>query len=743
MEKQLGTLEGSVDSFIYKNEDNGFAVLMLDSGGEPITVVGEIGNVEEGEELRLTGEYVNHPKFGVQFKARLCERALPKTASSIQKYLASGVIKGIGPVMAKKIVNMFGDETLKVFESEPERLTEIDGLSIKKARKFSEEFKSKFAARALMIYLAQYQISSYYGVRAYKRWGENAQEMIMNNPYVMCTFGVDLPFSKADEIASQMELPADNDNRVKAGILSVLAENMNVGHTCLPVQKLEVVAIEFLGVTKECFRKALTELLDDEYIYEYKVADKPYVMLKDLFAAENYISRRLSIMRSYTYDSKIDYSEVINLAEEQNNIKYADIQRKAINTALSCGFLVLTGGPGTGKTTTLNAIISLFEQQGQNVMLCAPTGRAAKRISELTGYEAKTIHRMLEVSFSEGDMLKFVHNENNPLECDVMIIDEMSMVDTLLFEALLRALSLNCKLIMVGDSDQLPSVGAGNVLKDIIDSGIAPTVELKEIFRQSQASKIVTNAHKIVSGEHIELDNNSDDFFFFQRLEYEELQSLVVSLCKDRLPEAYAISPTEDIQVLSPSRKGPSGTVELNRILQQSLNPPHKDKPEIKTFLYTFRAGDKVMQTRNNYDITWTKTVDEKTENGSGIFNGDIGKIIKVNRVLGIIDIEFDGRLCKYNLAMLEHLELAYAVTVHKSQGSEFDYVILTAFSGYDKLYYRNLLYTAVTRAKKMLIIVGSKKRVEFMIDNNKRTLRYTCLKKMLDEEQNTDEQSM
>ena len=450
------------------------------------------------------------------------------------------------------------------------------------------------------------------------------------------------------------------------------------------------------------------------------------------YKAEDYIARRLSIMRECSFDNKIDFSQVIDLAEEENNITYEDTQRKAINLALSHGFLVLTGGPGTGKTTTLNAIISLYEQQGMKVMIAAPTGRAAKRISDLTGYDAKTIHRLLEVKHVDGDTLSFIHDENNLLDCDVMIIDEMSMVDSCLFEALLRAVSITCRLVLVGDSDQLPSVGAGNVLKDIIDSGVMPVVTLTEIFRQAQESVIVTNAHKIVKGQHIDLTEKKKDFFFFQRQTFFEIQNLVVELCKTRLPNAFGYSPFDNIQVLSPTRKGPSGTVELNKILQSQLNPPAVGKSEVKTPVYTYRKGDKVMQTKNDYDIIWKKTDGEKTESGSGIFNGDIGIITGVNKILQTVTIDFEGRVANYSLPMLDNLELAYAVTVHKSQGSEFDVVVLTVFGGYDRLYYRNLLYTAVTRAKKLLILIGTKRRVEFMIDNNRRTLRYTCLKNML-----------
>ena len=734
LEKEMTFLEGSVDCVVYRNDDNGFAVLTLDVDNEPVTVVGEFGNVEEGDELKLTGEFVNHHKFGLQFKAHLCERALPKSTSAIKKYLSSGVIKGIGPVLARKIVKKFGEDTLEIFENDPDKLLEIDGISPKSLDKIMESYKHVFGVRSLMIFLAKYEIPPTYGVRAWKKWGENAQEAIKKNPYLLCSNGVGYPFSNVEEFARQLEIPNDDVNRVKAGISWVLSENTKLGHTCLPADRLKETTIKFLSIDENTYDSVLNDEISEENIHIYYKNNRPFVMLNDYYNAEDYISRRLKIMRDLSYDNEIDFSDVIDLAEDQFGITYEEIQRKAINTALSRGFLVLTGGPGTGKTTTLNGIISLFQQQGLNVMISAPTGRAAKRISELTGYHAKTIHRLLEVGYSDGDIPKFLHNENNQLECDVMVIDEMSMVDSLLFESLLRALKFNCYLIMVGDSDQLPSVGAGNVLKDIIDSGIVPTVELKEIFRQAEQSKIVTNAHRIVHGEMIDLSDKSSDFFFFQRLEYEDLQSLVVDLVEKRLPEAYGYDSFEDIQVLSPTRKGPSGTVELNRIIQAKLNPPSKEKSEIKSYLYTFRVGDKVMQTKNNYDITWKRLDDEgdEIEQGAGVFNGDIGRITALNRVLGVITIDFEGRICKYNTDMLEDVELAYAVTVHKSQGSEFDVVILSAFKGYDKLYYRNLLYTAVTRAKKLLIIVGSSNRVEYMIKNNRRTNRYTALRNML-----------
>ena len=612
-------------------------------------------------------------------------------------------------------------------------LAEIEGITLKKARKISEEFKTTFAVRSLMIYLSGFDIPTSVGISAWKRWGESAESVIRSNPYALCVFGVDLPFLKADIIAEEMGIDRRAKCRIEAGISCVLKENASAGHTCLPLDKFEKISCEFLKISPDEFKEVLNEQVEEENLFYYYKNGRPFVMLRDFFKAEDYISRRLSIMSACSYDNRIDFSAVIDIAEEENHITYEERQREAINLALSKGFLVLTGGPGTGKTTTLNAIISLYQQQGMTVMIAAPTGRAAKRISDLTGFEAKTIHRLLEVKHVDGENLRFIHDESNQLDCEVMIIDEMSMVDSCLFEALLRAISVTCKLVLVGDSDQLPSVGAGNVLKDIIDSGVMPVVTLTEIFRQAQQSAIVTNAHKIVKGEHIDLTKKDKDFFFFQRQTFPELQQLVVDLCKTRLPKAYGYSPIQDIQVLSPTRKGPSGIVELNKILQQELNPPEAGKSEIKNLLYTYRNGDKVMQTKNDYDIIWKKTDDEgKTESGTGIFNGDIGIITNVNKILKTVTIDFEGRVATYSLPMLENLELAYAVTVHKSQGSEFDAVILTVFGGFDKLYYRNLLYTAVTRAKKLLIIIGTKKRVEFMIDNNRRTLRYTCLKNML-----------
>lgn len=731
--KKLVTIEGAVDSVMFKNENNGYIVLVLDSGGEPITVVGELGDIEEGEELRLTGQYQSHPKFGMQFRAELCERSMPTTAVQIQRYLASGVISGLGPVVAKKMVAQFGDETLDIIENAPDKLAEIEGVSLKKALEFSEEFKKVYAVRNLMSYLSKFEVSPTFGIRAWKRWAANAVSIINENPYSMCSVGVDLPFYKAEEIAQEMQFPRENDNRIKAGIQCCLLENANAGHTCLPLDKLLISSQALLQLDIDEIMRIINSEVEDQNLFIHYKKNRPFIFLRDFYNAERYISNRLCIMKQLLFNNGIDLEEVIAIAEEQNNIKYQAKQRDAIITSLSYGFMVLTGGPGTGKTTTLNAIISLFEQQGMNVMIAAPTGRAAKRISDLTGYAAKTIHRLLEFQPSGTDRAVFKYNDNEPLDCDVLIIDEMSMVDSLLFESVLKAVRFDCKLIMVGDADQLPSVGAGNLLRDIIDSKTVPVVELTEIFRQAEKSAIVTNAHKIINGELLDLSKRDSDFFFLQKNDFDSAVELTANLCSTRLPKAYGFNVMSDIQVLSPTRKGQLGTVELNKQLQKVLNPSSAGKGEIKTLFYTFRLGDKVMQTRNNYEIEWVKHSDDgKEEKGTGIFNGDIGIITYVNKVSGVVSIDFEGRKATYTNKNIEQLELAYAVTVHKSQGSEFEAVILTVLGCYDKLCYRNLLYTAVTRAKKLLVIVGDKERIDFMINNNRRTLRYSCLKDML-----------
>ena len=738
-ENELEKLSGEVDAIIFRSEETGFCVFMLKTEDDLVNVVGELGNIEEGEEVVCTGKFVDHPKFGEQFRCEYWERSLPTTAAAIRKYLASGAIKGIGPAKAKAIVKKFGDKTIEIIEKSPERLAEVDGINPKKAEDIAEQFKKLYAVRMLSIFFAEYDIPMSMAVKAFKRWGDNSEMLIRSNPYILCISGVGISFGKADAIASKLGIPQDSDMRISAGITDVLKTFNNEGHTCLPIETLARESCRLLGTDKQQFDRVLTDLLADEQLFRFDKDNGRYIMLADHFRAENFISRRLTVMRSFSYDNKIDFSEVIDKAEQDSGIKYEELQRKAINLALSYGFLVITGGPGTGKTTTLNAIIDLFKQQGKNVMLAAPTGRAAKRLSDITGCEAKTIHRLLEVKPGGDDIMTYIHDEKNLLDCDALIIDEMSMVDTLLFEAVLRGISMTCKLVLVGDSDQLPSVGAGNVLRDIIGSGVMPVVRLTQIFRQAQQSAIVTNAHKIVNGQHIDLHNKENDFFFMQRLDYQSLQQLTSDLCRKRLPDAYGFSPFEDIQVLSPTRQGPAGTSELNSILQNSLNPKAAGKSEVSSHGTIFRIGDKVMQTKNNYDLIWHKKSGGKTESGAGIFNGDIGRITSCNRLTKQLTVDFDGRETVYESDMLSDLELAYAITVHKSQGSEYDAVILVVFRGFDKLYYRNLLYTAVTRAKKLLIIVGDNERIDFMIDNCRRNERFTCLTELL-KEMNSDD---
>ena len=732
-DKDLIKLSGTVDSVVFRSEESGFAVIKMVTEDDLVTVIGDLGNIEEGEDLCCTGSFEENSRFGTQFRAQLTERSLPTSVSAIRRYLTSGVIESITPALAKKIVDCFGEDSLDVIENDRERLATVSGISAKKAEKISEDFRKTFAVRSLMVMINRFELPASVSVRSWKMWGEDAQDIIMSNPYVLCRSGIDVSFTRADGIARSQGVPADSPERVRAGIIWILKDYANQGYTAVPFDELRERALPFLSVDTERFSRVMTSELEEENIHEYLKDGRVFVMLHDYYKAEDYIARRLKLMSELSYDTQMDYSEIIDLAEEENGIKYEETQRKAINLALSKGFLILTGGPGTGKTTTLNGILSLFEQQAKNVMLAAPTGRAAKRLSDLTGHEAKTIHRLLEVNMIDDEHHRFVHDENTPLDCDVLIIDEMSMVDSCLFEAVLRAISVSCKLVLVGDSDQLPSVGPGNVLRDIIDSGVMPVVTLTEIFRQSQKSSIVTNAHKIVRGEYPDVTERDNDFFFMQRQTYPELQQLVLDLCRERLPRAYGYDVYNNIQVLSPTRQGPAGTVKLNELLQKELNPKAAGKSEVVTQFATFRVGDKVMQTRNDYNILWKRSVSEdETEEGSGIFNGDIGIVIKANKVLKSLTIDFDGRIAEYTSEMLDKLELAYAVTVHKSQGSEFDAVILALFGGFDKLYYRNLLYTAVTRARKLLIIIGTRKRLYTMIDNDHKAVRYTCLKEMI-----------
>lgn len=738
--EEIHQIEGTVEHIIFRNEVNGFCIVEISCGDELTTVTGELGDIEEGECLVLCGDFVNHPRFGEQFRAESCERRLPNTADSIRRYLASGVIKGIGEALAAKIVEVFGAQTLEVMEHDPMKLLEVRGMTRKKCEEVAAEAKHIFALRGVISYFDAYGIKSRYAMRAFRVWGEKCTEILADNPYLLCNDEVGMSFLTVEPFAREMHIPMESCYRVSAGILHVLRHNLGLGHTCLPLDRLAQATIGFLEIQESAFYDAYQSQLREGTIVEYRKrgSEREFVYLKDYYEAERFITDRIGVMRDFGARDSRNFDKMIAGAEKDSGMTYAELQKDAIRAALSRGLLILTGGPGTGKTTTLNAIISCFQQEGHSVMIAAPTGRAAKRVSDLTGYEAKTIHRLLEVQFDALGNQVFAHNEENPLKCDVLVVDEMSMVDVLLFSHLLRAIRLGCRVILVGDSDQLPSVGAGNLLQTLIVSGCMPVVTLKEIFRQAQQSVIITNAHRIVRGEMPDLMRKDNDFFFFHRPEFEPATDLVIDLVCRRLPQApaYKLDPLRDIQVICPSRRGPMGIVELNHKLQARLNPPAANKAQVKSMLYEFREGDKVMQTKNNYDITWKKD----SENGEGIFNGDIGFIKTINRRRGEAVIDFEGRITVYPTAMMEQLELAYAITVHKSQGSEFEAVILPILGRMEKLSYRNLLYTAVTRAKRLLIVIGTPEKIRQMVNNNRRTNRYSCLRDMLESSMKQEE---
>ena len=726
------TICGTAEEIIYKNSENGYIVITLDCEGSPLTAVGNLGDIVEGESLKLTGSYVSNAKYGRQFKAVACERTLPTTAEEIRRYLGSGIIKGVGPAMAKKIVEAYGTQSLDIIETDPIRLSELNGITADKALYIGNEFKRLCGMKVIVEFLQKYEISPVTAALVWQEFEGDSLKLVKENPYLLCCNDFEVDFSVADRIACDLGLSMESKNRIKAGIAYVLRENSYEGHTCLPKNKLSEIVCRAVRVYEDDFDSALFEGISEGVFAELEINNRTYIFLSEYYIAETYIAEKIKIMLKLSAPLEKDYSEEIDGVEWSEGIHYEALQRAAINAAMGNNLFILTGGPGTGKTTTLNAIIQLCKAKRKRLLLAAPTGRAAKRMSDLTGQPAKTIHRMLEVDFSaKSGKLKFKHHDLNPLSADVIIIDEMSMVDVLLFEALLRAVKPECKLILVGDSNQLPSVGAGNVLRDLISTGLIPTVELKEIFRQAAESLIITNAHSIVRGEMPELNNRKKDFFFMPTPSDEDTAATVLELARTRLPKSYGYSPIDDIQILSPTKMGTSGTKELNRALQLALNPPAGNKKEIKFFDVAFRTGDKVMQIKNDYDVVWKKGA----ENGTGIFNGDIGIVTDVDTQNGILHIDFDGRNAVYTSEMLNKLEHAYAITIHKSQGSEYKAVIMPITPFTPQLLYRNLLYTGVTRAKEILIIVGSRSAVTEMVNNDKKTRRYSCIRHLLDAE--------
>lgn len=739
-------LSGSVEDVIYKNADNGYTVINLGCDEGLIPVVGTLGDVNEGERLDLRGGWITSPKYGRQFKAAMCERSMPQTETEIVAYLGSGVIKGLGPAIAKRIVKAFGTEALDIIDNDCMKLTAINGISSDKALYISNEYHKITGVNEVIKFLGEYNFGPAHAISVWSAFEHDSIKQIKTNPYILCTSGIDIDFRSVDRMAADLGFDAENSDRVRAGIVYVLHENANAGHTCLPVEKLRESVCDNLGIERRQFESCLDDCEEKEWVIRLTLGKREFVYLPEYYLAETYIAKKLAFMIRTSAQYEKDYSDEIRGVEFSENIQYEDLQRAAINACLTGSVFILTGGPGTGKTTTLNGVIKILKAHKKRILLCAPTGRAAKRMSDLTGEPARTIHRLLEVDYTAKGELKFKRKETNPLPADVVIADEMSMVDALLMCSLVRAIKPTSKFIMVGDSNQLPSVGAGNVLKDLIASHYIPSVELKEIFRQAAQSLIVTNAHRIVKGEFPVLDDRQNDFFFMNKPNESEIAGLVIQLTKQRLPDTYGFSPIDDIQVLCPTKMGAAGTRELNKQLQLALNPPSQNKAELKFFDVIFRTGDKVMQTKNDYDVLWTKN----NEKGSGIFNGDIGIIRAVDRFSQNVTIDFEGRMAIYTSEMLRKLEHAYAITIHKSQGSEYDAVIIPITGFTQNLLYRNLLYTGVTRAKKMIIVIGTKQLVKTMVDNDRKMLRYSLLRPLLEiemnrkdtqEEENTDEE--
>ena len=726
-------LSGSVEDVIYKNADNGYTVINLGCDEGLIAVVGNLGDVNEGERLSLRGGWITSPKYGRQFKAAMCERSMPETESEISAYLGSGVIKGLGPAIAKRIVKQFGTEALDIIDNDCMQLTVIKGITSDKALYISNEYHKITGVNEVIKFLGEYNFGPAHAISVWSAFEHDSIKQIKTNPYILCTSGIDIDFRSVDRMAADLGFDAENSDRVRAGIVYVLHENANAGHTCLPTEKLRESVCDNLGIERRQFESCLDDCEEKDWVVRITLGKREFVYLPEYYLAETYIAKKLAFMLRTSAQYEKDYSDEIRGVEFSENIQYEDLQRAAISACLTGSVFILTGGPGTGKTTTLNGVIKILKAQKKRILLCAPTGRAAKRMSDLTGEPARTIHRLLEVDFNAKGELKFKRNETNPLPADVVIADEMSMVDALLMCSLVRAIKPTSKFIMVGDSNQLPSVGAGNVLKDLIASHYIPSVELKEIFRQAAQSLIVTNAHRIVNGEFPVLDDRQNDFFFMNKSLESDIAELVIQLAKQRLPDTYGFSPIDDIQVLCPTKMGMAGTKELNKQLQSALNPPSQNKAELKFFDVIFRTGDKVMQTKNDYDVLWTKN----NEKGSGIFNGDIGIIRSVDRFSQNVTIDFEGRVAIYTSEMLRRLEHAYAITIHKSQGSEYDAVIIPITAFTHNLLYRNLLYTGVTRAKKMIIVIGTKELVKTMVDNNRKMLRYSLLRPLLEKEMN------
>ena len=726
-------LTGEIYEIIYQNEENGYTVCEVDVNNSLVTACGNMPFVAPGEQVILEGKWVNHPDYGEQFSVTGLERALPKKVSAILTYLSSGIISGVREATAKKIINKFGEDTLEIIALNPERLTEIKGISKGRAIKISESFLIRQDASQTVMFLQEYGITSNLALKVFKIFGQKSIDLIKENPYILCESVDRIGFKTADRIASAMNIPKNHPARVEGGIVHMLTYATLSGHTCLKRDELIYATEELLGCDIRDIESALAQMkYDCKLIFEDDFVYLPVYYNTELACAGK-LSELLALAKPYS--DNID--EDITFESDMSGIELSLMQKEAVKKALGGGVLIITGGPGTGKTTIMKIIMRIFEKHEYKIALCAPTGKAAKRLSESCNMEAKTLHRLLEVEVNDTLNQKFGRNQYNPIDADVVIVDEMSMVDVLLFGALLKALKRGTCLIMAGDSDQLPSVGAGNVLRDMLDSNVIPSVRLNEVFRQAERSRIVTNAHRINMGE-MPLKNDSEtDFFFMQRTPEGALDT-ICELCTGRLGKAYGFDSISDIQVLSPSRKGIVGAANLNRVLQAKLNPPSRGKNEKAFGERIFRVGDKVIQTRNNYDMLWSSP--DGSGDGFGIYNGDIGTIIDISQKEKSMRILFDdSKIVEYDFSSIEDLEIAYALTVHKSQGSEWSAVIVPVCSFPAMLMTRNLLYTAVTRGRKLVILVGSPESVAQMVRNNKLQARYSLLKRRLAEATKND----
>ena len=727
------TVEGSVDAVIFQNEENGYTVLLLrvDGEDEPITVVGCIPCAAAGEGMTVTGVWVNHPVHGPQLSAESVERRLPQEEEDIVSYLSSGILKGIGPATAQRLVERFGTDTLRVLEEEPERLKTIKGITAKKAVELSEAFRALTGLRQVMEFLARYDLPVYLAMAVQRIYGDNALQMLRDDPYILsrAQFGVD--FAVADAIAISMGFGGDDPCRLRAAIEYELAHNAGNGHVFLPREKLLAATAQLVDVDTDMVETALDKLIDSFAVVEKPIANVRGCYLPRMYQAETFVAQRLLSMLRTPVEQLRQVDKTIDAIEKEQGVSYAPLQRQAVRMAAEGGVLLLTGGPGTGKTTSLRGIVALYRRMGLDVALLAPTGRAAKRLGEVTDCEAQTIHRALGMSYNEmTGQVAFKKNGSDPLEAHAVIVDEMSMVDLELMQALLEALRPGCRLVLVGDPDQLPSVGAGNVLGDLLRSTVVPTVSLTQVFRQAEQSAIIRNAHAVNLGQPPQLDSNQGDFFFLCRRSPDRLVQTVVELCRDRLPKNMNV-PADQIQVLSPTRKGACGTAALNRALQAALNPPAAGKRQKQWGDVTFRVGDRVMQTKNNYDVLWEK--DDGTA-GSGIFNGDVGVIQDIDSSGELIVLRFDDRTATYTADLLSQLDMAYAITVHKSQGSEYPAVILVSAPAAPSLMVRGVLYTAITRARRMLIMVGDDTVPAKMAANDRQQRRYSGLRRRLKE---------